>query len=65
MVQAVVMGGNGARPGRGARKPCDSTVPTHWASEMGACVELGNNIFTISLGSKVWDGDTLTPQRKQ
>ena len=26
---------------------------------MGACVELGKNIFTVSLGNKARDGDTL------
>ena len=51
--------GAGARPGRGARKPGDSTVLTCWASEMGVCVELGNNIFSISSEKKAWDGDTL------
>ena len=37
----------------------DSTVLTRRASEMGVCVELGNNIFTISLGNKGWDGHML------
>ena len=53
--------GNGAsaRGSWGARKPRHSAVLTRRASEMGACVELGSNIFTISSGNKAQDGDTL------
>ena len=51
--------GAGARPGRGARLPRDSTVLTCRASEMGGSMELGDNIFTISSGNKVRDDDTL------
>ena len=51
--------GAGARGNRGARKPRDSADPTRRATEMGACVELGKNIFTISSGNKARDGDTL------
>ena len=35
------------------------------SSEIGACVELGENIFTINSGNKVRDGDTPgTPTSK-
>jgi hypothetical protein len=52
--------GNGsAGRGKGARKPKDSAVPTRRAGEVGACAALGNHIFTISLGNKARDGDTL------
>ena len=51
--------GNGTSvgTGQGARKPRDSTVPQRRATEMGACVELGNNIFSISLQAQ--EGDML------
>ena len=51
--------GAGARGNRGARKPRDATDPTRRATDTGACVELGKNIFTISSGNKARDGDTL------
>ena len=51
--------GADARGSRGARKPRDASDPTRRATEMGACVELGKNIFTISSGNKARDGDTL------
>ena len=52
--------GNGsAGRGKGGRKPKDSAVPTQRAGKVGACAALGNHIFTISLGNKARDGDTL------
>ena len=52
--------GNGsAGRGCGGRKSKDLTVPVQQASKMGACAELGGNIFTISSGNKAKDGDTL------
>ncbi len=48
--------GAGARTGRGAKKARDPTVPGRRAGETGACVELGNHIFTISSGDKARDG---------
>ena len=52
--------GNGsAGSEKGARKPKDSAVPTQRAGKVGACAALGNHIFTISLGNKARDGDTL------
>jgi len=51
--------GAGARTGRGAKKARDPTVPGRRTGETGACVELGNHIFTISSGNKARDGDTL------
>ena len=51
--------GAGARQGRGAKKARDPTVPGRRVGETGACVELGNHIFTISSGNKARDGDTL------
>ena len=56
--------GTGSRNGRGARKPRDSTVPTRWPSKMCACIELGSKIFTISLGNKARDGDTLCTMKE-
>jgi len=52
--------GNGSSgSGKGGRKPKDLAVPTHRDGEVGACAALGNHIFTISLGNKARDGDTL------
>ena len=52
--------GNGsAGRGKGERNPKDSAVPTRRAGKVGACAALGNHIFTISLGNKARDGDTL------
>ena len=51
--------GAGTRGNSGSRKPRDTTDPTCRASDTGACVELGKNIFTISSGNKARDGDTL------
>ena len=42
-----------------SRRPKDLEVPTRRAGEVGACATLGNHIFTISLGNKARDGDTL------
>jgi len=52
-------GDGSAGRGRGARRPKDSAVPTKRAGKVGACAALGNHIFTISLGNKARDGDTL------
>ena len=52
--------GNGsAGRGKGTRKPKDLAVPTRRAGKVGACAALGNHIFTINLGNKARDGDTL------
>ena len=52
--------GNGsAGRGKGGRKPKDLAVPTQRAGKVGACAALGSHIFTISLGNKARDGDTL------
>ena len=52
--------GNGsAGRGKGGRKPKDSAVPTWRAEKVGVCAALGSHIFTISLGNKAQDGNTL------
>ena len=45
--------------GKGGRKPKESAVPTQRAGKVGVCVALGCHIFTISLGNKAQDGNTL------
>jgi hypothetical protein len=55
-------GGRGNRSagrGKGGRTPKDLAVPTRRAGEVGACAALGSHIFTISLGNKAQDGNTL------
>ncbi len=44
---------------KSGRKPKDSAVHTRRAGKVGACAALGSHIFTISLGNKARDGDTL------
>ena len=57
--------GNGsAGRGKGGRKPKDSAVPTQRSGVVGACAVLGNHIFTISLGNKARDGDTLRTKKE-
>jgi len=57
--------GNGsAGRGKGGRKPKDSAAPTRRDGEVGACDALGNHIFTISLGNKARDGDTLRASKE-
>jgi hypothetical protein len=52
--------GNGsAGRGKDGRKPRDSAVPTRRSGKVGACAALGSHIFTISLGNKAQDGNTL------
>jgi hypothetical protein len=52
-------GDGSAGRGKGGRRPKDSAVPVRRAGEVGACAALGSHIFTISLGNKARDGDTL------
>ncbi len=55
-------GGRGNRlTGRGKARSSsrNSATPTKRAGEVGACTALGSHIFTISLGNKARDGDTL------
>ena len=51
-------GNESARRGPGGRKSKDLTVPTHRATMIGACAELGGSIFTIISGHKARCGDT-------
>jgi len=58
-------GGGGAKPGRGhGRKKSDATGLPSRSGEVGACVELGNNIFTLGVNSKSKDGDKLRKTSK-
>ncbi len=53
-------GDGSAGRGRGRSRSKDSPTPTKRAGEVGACAALvGTHIFTISLGNKARDGDTL------
>ena len=53
-------GGRGAKAGRGhGRKKSEATGLPSRSGEVGACVELGNNIFTLGVNSKSKDGDKL------
>jgi hypothetical protein len=45
--------------GRGRSRSKDSPTPTKRAGKVGACAALGTHIFTISLGNKAQDGNTL------
>ena len=58
-------GGRGAKPGRGhGRKKSEATGLPSRSGEVGACVELGNNIFTLGVNSKSKDGDKLRKTSK-
>ena len=58
-------GGRGAKPGRGhGRKKSETTGLPSRSGEVGACVELGNNIFTLGVNSKSKDGDKLRKTSK-
>ncbi len=52
-------GDGSAGRGKGGRRPKDSAVPVKRAGKVGACAALGSHIFTIILGNKARDGDTL------
>ena len=53
-------GGRGAKAGQGhGRKKSEATGLPSRSGEVGACVELGNNIFTLGVNSKSKDGDKL------
>jgi len=46
-------GGRGAKAGRGhGRKKSEATGLPSRSGEVGACVELGNNIFTLGVNSQ-------------
>ena len=45
--------------GKGRSSSRNLAIPTERAGEVGACAALGSHIFTISLGNKAQDGDTL------
>ena len=58
-------GGRGAKAGRGhGRKKSEVTGLPSRSGEVGACVELGNNIFTLCVNSKSKDGDKLRKTSK-
>ena len=58
-------GGRGAKAGRGhGRKKSEVTGLPSRSGEVGACVELGNNIFTLGVNSKSKDGDKLRKTSK-
>ena len=58
-------GGRGAKAGRGhGRKKSEVTGLPSRSGEVGACVELGNNIFTLGVNSKSKDGDMLRKTSK-
>ena len=58
-------GGCSAKAGRGhGRKKSEVTGLPSRSGEVGACVELGNNIFTLGVNSKSKDGDKLRKTSK-
>ena len=56
-------GGRGARPGRGhvrgGKRTQDATGLPKRSGEVGACIELGSNVYTLSANNKAKDGDQL------
>jgi len=56
-------GRGGTKPGRGhgrgGRKSQDATGLPKRSGEVGACKELGNNVYTLSANNKAKDGDQL------
>ena len=58
-------GGRGAKPARGqGRKKSEATGLPSRSGEVGACAELGNNIYTVGVNSKSKDGDKLRKTSK-
>ena len=57
-------GGRGANPGRGrgrgGKRTQDATGLPKRSGEVGACIELGSNVYTLSANNKAKDGDQLS-----
>lgn len=55
-------GGRGQKPGRGqgrGKRSQDATGLPRRSGEVGACIELGSNVYTLSANNKAKDGDQL------
>ena len=63
MARARGSGGRGTKPGRGhgrgGKRSQDATGLPRRTGEVGACAELGSNVFTLSANNKAKDGDQL------
>jgi len=63
MARARGGGGRSTKPGRGhgrgGKRSQDATGLPRRTGEVGACAELGSNVFTLSANNKAKDGDQL------